>query len=316
MRFTGYDFYTKSDIANSVSRALIYSYAKNVDTPIAFRHYKYKRVGDIGFGHIDGRANCCIFVYMSGEFGYITDKSIYNLSYGDVFVARESETFFFKCNTITNLDFYQIDIPCCFFDMVPNSDFFKKIFYQRPKGQKNVISLTPDKKRSLIDRLKKIEYIIARNPVSVDMLTYSYILQIIDILYHSFGRNDQDSLDHSAPPCVISAVNYIKQNYLYITNIDEISSHTGTSTSYLCRTFKKTLNCTVNGYIQQLRISHAKYLLDNGSDVTDACFNSGFNNYSYFIKVFRESVGLTPYKYSKTQSLDTSNDIQKILDEE
>lgn len=316
MNFSGFDFNKKSDIDASVSRKLIYSYARDVEIPLVFRHYRFKRPGDTSFGHIEGRDNCCIFVYISGEFSFITEKSIYNLSYGDVFVAREQEAFFFQCSPIANFDFYQIDIPTCFFDKISDSDFFRKIFYDRPSGQKNVISLSDDRKRSFIDRLKKIEDIIKRNDISSDILSYSYLVQIIDILYHGFERKNVAALEQSAPHCVISAVYYIKNNYLYIGSIDEISAHTGTSTSYLCRTFKKIMGCTVNSYIQQFRISHAKYLLDNGSDVTDACFNSGFNNYSYFIKVFRESVGMTPYKYSKTQSLDNRSALQKLWEEQ
>ena len=43
----------------------------------------------------------------------------------------------------------------------------------------------------------------------------------------------------------------------------------------------------------------AKRILEQGASVTEACYESGFNDCSYFIKCFRKSVGFTPYQYRK-----------------
>jgi len=53
------------------------------------------------------------------------------------------------------------------------------------------------------------------------------------------------------------------------------------------------MGVTINYYIRHKKISKSKELLQNGATVTEACFQSGFNNTSYFIKAFREIVGVT-----------------------
>ena len=45
-------------------------------------------------------------------------------------------------------------------------------------------------------------------------------------------------------------------------------------------------------------------MLDEGADVTSVCYDCGFNDCSYFIKVFKSYVGMTPFRYknkSKSQ---------------
>ena len=51
---------------------------------------------------------------------------------------------------------------------------------------------------------------------------------------------------------------------------------------------------------QAKKITLAKDLLDRGADVTTACYECGFNECSYFIRVFRKYVGMTPRKYRES----------------
>ena len=39
--------------------------------------------------------------------------------------------------------------------------------------------------------------------------------------------------------------------------------------------------------------------LIRGGTVTDACFESGFQDYSYFISIFHRETGMTPLQYQK-----------------
>ena len=51
-------------------------------------------------------------------------------------------------------------------------------------------------------------------------------------------------------------------------------------------------------YILELRVNKAKDLLKNTNmDILDVAASSGFENQSYFTKIFRKSTGLTPRHY-------------------
>ena len=53
-------------------------------------------------------------------------------------------------------------------------------------------------------------------------------------------------------------------------------------------------------WIQAKKIALAKDLLDKGADVTEACYECGFNDCSYFIRVFKKYVGMTPLTYKNS----------------
>ena len=73
-----------------------------------------------------------------------------------------------------------------------------------------------------------------------------------------------------------------------------------TPTSF-CRYFKKRTQKTFSQYLIEVRISHAcKFLTDQGQNVAEACYSSGYNNISNFHRHFVTIMGMTPNKYRLT----------------
>ena len=57
------------------------------------------------------------------------------------------------------------------------------------------------------------------------------------------------------------------------------------------------MGLTLNRYITLKRVSCAKRLLEQGHSLNDVCTACGWQDYSYFVAVFRREVGMTPMKY-------------------
>ena len=72
----------------------------------------------------------------------------------------------------------------------------------------------------------------------------------------------------------------------------------GRSHEHVCRTCKAVLGLTPSEYINQIRIDFAAQLLrteeQSIDDVIDAC---GFDNSSYFYRLFKRQYGVTPRQY-------------------
>ena len=68
--------------------------------------------------------------------------------------------------------------------------------------------------------------------------------------------------------------------------------HSHDRKSYIIRLFRKNTGHTPTEYVNSMRIEPAKDLLQTKS-ITDAAFVCGFNNLSYFLKVFRQYTGET-----------------------
>lgn len=84
-------------------------------------------------------------------------------------------------------------------------------------------------------------------------------------------------------------------------SLDTVSEHIGLSRIYLCKLFHKQEGITFNNYLKQVRIEHAKELLQNTTlkvfEISDMC---GFANAKYFSYVFRQLTGMSPLEYQKS----------------
>lgn len=81
-------------------------------------------------------------------------------------------------------------------------------------------------------------------------------------------------------------------------SVDEIAKKFNFSKSYISHMFKKKSGRTLKEYCNILKINDAKVLLESSDmSVTEVAQMSGFNNFSYFIKVFKGMTGMTPLKW-------------------
>ena len=101
------------------------------------------------------------------------------------------------------------------------------------------------------------------------------------------------------PSLVKNALEYISGSYGEITGIAPIAKRFFVSEQYLATVFKKHVGVTVGEYLQTKKISAAKELLKEGASVAFTCYECGFSDCSYFIKVFSKTVGETPHRYAK-----------------
>lgn len=92
---------------------------------------------------------------------------------------------------------------------------------------------------------------------------------------------------------------YIHQNYMKKINIDNLANQANISKGHFIRQFHEEMGLTPIEYLNNFRIYKATKLLEKSSyNVTEICYSCGFNNLSYFIKVFKEKVGISPKQYA------------------
>ena len=89
---------------------------------------------------------------------------------------------------------------------------------------------------------------------------------------------------------------YLKDNYRTAT-LEEAAAKVSLSPAYLSRVFKEYTLESVHGYLTNLRMQHCRKALEDGVSVLNACTESGFPDYSSFLKTFRRLYGITPAEY-------------------
>lgn len=73
----------------------------------------------------------------------------------------------------------------------------------------------------------------------------------------------------------------------------------GLSAPYLCRLFRQYTGLTVNGYVQEAKVSCGASLLRSGATVAEAARAAGVDDPSYFARLFRRRTGLSPGEWKK-----------------
>lgn len=97
---------------------------------------------------------------------------------------------------------------------------------------------------------------------------------------------------------ITRVISYINNNYMHKITLDDVAAHVFLSPSYLSRIFREEMQQPFSTYLNQVRVDKSKVLLLSSSlPVSEIAEMTGFYDQSYFNKVFKRMVGITPKKY-------------------
>ena len=83
-------------------------------------------------------------------------------------------------------------------------------------------------------------------------------------------------------------------------SLNELAGIMHISVSYLSKIFKEETGMSISGFINSVRVDSAKqFLLDDRVSLIEAAYLSGFEDQSYFTKVFKKLTGQTPGIYRR-----------------
>jgi len=108
-------------------------------------------------------------------------------------------------------------------------------------------------------------------------------------------------------------LDYLQTNFCDELKSCEVARKFGLSSCAFSRKFNKHVGTSFDLYVQYLRLTEARKLIDQGADLKDACYSSGFKSESQFQRSFKRNYGLTPKEYRLKGVLD-KKDIQGELD--
>ena len=107
-----------------------------------------------------------------------------------------------------------------------------------------------------------------------------------------------DRADETArplPPLVAEAVAAIRQNYMALYGVEELSEQLGVTKSHLVRVFKQEIGVPPGKYMTNVRIEAVKsLLLTDEYNLEMIAGLTGFSGANYLCRVFKREVGLSP----------------------
>jgi AraC-like DNA-binding protein/quercetin dioxygenase-like cupin family protein len=108
---------------------------------------------------------------------------------------------------------------------------------------------------------------------------------------YNFSQKDQERLD--------KVYKYVEQYYFQEIDIQRVAEICNLTVPAFCNYFKKNLNQTFTDFTNEYRINQACKMLLEGHEIVDICFGCGFNNVSYFGRVFKQIKGTNPSQFRR-----------------
>ncbi|NQX78897.1 AraC family transcriptional regulator [Gilvibacter sp.] len=100
---------------------------------------------------------------------------------------------------------------------------------------------------------------------------------------------------------------FVNKEYTRHIPLAEAANMVSMTEQAFSRFFKKKTGKTFTQFVNEHRLVHASRLLaEEPMGITDICYDSGFNNFSHFNKLFKKFSGKSPSQYR--------NEIQKVLE--
>lgn len=139
------------------------------------------------------------------------------------------------------------------------------------------------------------------------MSGFKRFLNILSILndlstsseYHYLAAvSSPDPLSDNENKKVNDVINYIFNNYKEDIKLQDVAELANYSQAAFCLFFKQRTRKTFVQFLNEVRISQACKLLQSSDlNISEICFESGFNNVSNFNRQFKKVTGLSPTMY-------------------
>lgn len=155
------------------------------------------------------------------------------------------------------------------------------------------IAAVGDSGRNEIQMYHQVHIPALKNAATLEELDITLAQMLHLFVDYSF---DFTQIRHS--DTIYRVMDYIKSNYARKLSLEEIASCVHLSGSHISGLFRKETGQTISAYINYVRIEKSKQLLKTTetpiAQISSIC---GFEDQSYFSRVFKQQTGLSPRKY-------------------
>lgn len=157
------------------------------------------------------------------------------------------------------------------------------------------------------DEIKKFKRIMGRINREQGIKRIISLYEILGVLSNCKEREIISSLNFQIPTLGYNAndpvdriYSFIRSNFRESVNLKLIAEYVGLNPTSLCRLFKYKTGKTIFYVLNEIRIEYAcKLLLHSNLASSAIAYEVGYNNLSYFNKVFKAITKQTPIEYKK-----------------
>jgi AraC-like DNA-binding protein len=224
---------------------------------------------------------------------YVAEGSAHFVIHGTNHTVSKGGVVLYKPNEPQNYDYKLLDKPDIYWIHFTgrNVDQFLdqlELNEENPMTLQNSDEL-PELFDKIITELRMSRYLNAE-------MTEAYFRQLMITISRINHIDDTTKQPYNS--LFDEVINHFNREYQSNINIAEYAANQHISCSWFIREFKKYTGYSPKQYITNLRIQHAKELLNNRYlSVNDVSALVGYENQLYFSRIFRKNTGMSPSEY-------------------
>lgn len=231
---------------------------------------------------------CEIYVNVAGDGTFMVENCFYPVTRGDIVLTAPNEMHHGVWENGVTHEHY-----CIWFPAEINRAWTTR-FFERRRGEGNLISLSAPDKERLLRLLERMERELSQE--GDPRRATAAFLQVLLLIE---GAEAEAGEKFDLPTPLPEILEEIGRRFGEPLRMADIAERYFISQSTLNRLFQQHLRISPHTYLENLRLARAKRLLASGCDVTATALECGFSDSSYFILLFRRRFGVTPGKYRR-----------------
>lgn len=160
----------------------------------------------------------------------------------------------------------------------------------------NLIRLDSVLQEKLKDLLPEIEHSLRDTQFGDSILSKALFAQFMVYINRIFLKSSTapDQKSYSSDSQVEQLLKYINRNLSENLSIDHLAERFFFSKYHMMRKFKKETGYTIHNYIISKRLLRARSLIAQGTPVMKAAMQSGFQDYTAFVRAYKKQFGTVP----------------------
>lgn len=145
------------------------------------------------------------------------------------------------------------------------------------------------------ETLAALEAAVTGQSFGAELLSRSLVVQLLILV-------SRGQLEHGLPYATgarydektVAILQYLNSHLTERLAIDDLAARFYVSKYHMMRKFRAETGYTIHNYLVGKRLMLARELIAAGLTVTDACYRSGFQDYSTFSRAYKRQFGTTP----------------------
>ena len=241
--------------------------------------------------------SCYEFIYITeGCCIYTIEGRDYFVMSGDIIFTRPGELHSFSFPEQCTFSRHFLHI---YPDFIANVSKLAEAFNDNENIEKCFISSSIVEKYELNKIFETLRRYSDYNKPETSIIAYSCAVEIMAKIMIIMRDEDMQTCNAAVNSNTYKVMQYIDAHFGENITLDDIAKAIRLSKFHISHVFKKNVGMTISTYINMIRITKAKNLIQRGQKSGSVFQLCGFNDYSSFYRSFVKFAGMSPEAFKK-----------------